>query len=358
MSAVSSSLPAPDPFIAELEQAMSSMPLQNDLYRPSSFWAQAAEDIAEQVRRHGVENFRRLPLPLGYFVPTYGMPGNGFDDRTGEALEAAVAGEAKPMLTVEQLLSGHSSALADFRVLQAADGISSAKPCLQSFSESAVGNPVEQFTFEGRRFSRSSLNYLLGLCLLKRRLGTDEIGTVVEIGGGFGSLGEILLSGGDPRMKYVDLDIPPNSTIARHYLSAVLGPERVAGFAQTADRGRIDIAELPAASALCNWQIEHLHGEVDLFVNFISFQEMEPPIVRNYLTHVERLGARWVLLRNMREGKQRRTTHSVGVIEPIVSEDYLHMLPGYELIERNVSPFGYRTVDGYHSELLLLRRHR
>ena len=41
---------------------------------------------------------------------------------------------------------------------------------------------------------------------------------------------------------------------------------------------------------------------------------------------------------------------------PILGDDYLAMLPGYELVERNVLPFGYRTVDGYHSELLLLRR--
>jgi hypothetical protein len=95
---------------------------------------------------------------------------------------------------------------------------------------------------------------------------------------------------------------------------------------------------------------------VDLFVNFISFQEMEPHIVKNYLGHVARLGTRWVLLRNIREGQVRwNDSSSFGVDTPILSDDYLAMLPGYELVERNVLPFGYRTVDGYHSELLLLR---
>jgi len=93
---------------------------------------------------------------------------------------------------------------------------------------------------------------------------------------------------------------------------------------------------------------------VDLFVNFISFQEMEPQIVKNYLGHVSRLGTRWVLLRNIREGQVVwKDGSSFGV--DIQSDDYLAMLPGYELVERNVLPFGYRTVDGYHSELLLLR---
>lgn len=114
---------------------------------------------------------------------------------------------------------------------------------------------------------------------------------------------------------------------------------------------------MPQASVLCSWQIEHLVGNVDLFVNFISFQEMEPPVVENYMAHVRRLGARYVLLRNLKEGKQRRREGcSVGVDNPVMGDDYAAMLPGYEVVARNTLPFGYQTVDGYHSELQLLKR--
>jgi hypothetical protein len=58
----------------------------------------------------------------------------------------------------------------------------------------------------------------------------------------------------------------------------------------------------------------------------------------------------------MREGKQLRKNDWVGVDTPILADDYIAMLPGYELVERNVFPFGYKTVDGYHSELFLLKR--
>jgi len=59
----------------------------------------------------------------------------------------------------------------------------------------------------------------------------------------------------------------------------------------------------------------------------------------------------------MREGKQiRKPGEWAGVDKPIRSEDYLGMMKNYELVERSVHPFGYRTVDGYHSELMLLRR--
>jgi putative sugar O-methyltransferase len=347
------------PDYPDLNLAREEMKRQNDLYRPSSFWDAASDRIVSELSARGVEDFRTLPTALSFFVPTYGTPGNGFSDEQAttmlEYFRSGLGGGSKPMLSLNQFFSGHSWALSDYRVLQAADDPRKL-PHLHTFSESSVGSPVEHFEFDGRQFSRSSLNYLLGLALLKKHLNGDVPLTVLEIGGGFGTLGEVLSSAGIDGLKYIDIDIPPTSFVAQHYLGEVLGKGNVATHAQTAAMARIDIDTLPQAAVLCSWQIEKLQGKVDLFVNFISFQEMEPHIVRNYLGHVSRLGARWILLRNMREGKQKRKGNSVGVETPLLGDDYLAMLDGYELVERNVHPFGYQTVDGFNSELLLLRR--
>jgi putative sugar O-methyltransferase len=343
----------------ELDLAREAMRKQSELYRPSVFWDEASSRLVEELRAVGVARFRSMQTALGFFVPTYGVPGNGFSqEQSGAVLESfhdRFADAKKPQLALSQFLSGQLSALSDYRVLLAADD-PQALPHLHRFSESQFGDPPEHFEFDGRRFSRSSLNYLLGLALLKRHLKGDVIRTVLEIGGGFGTLGEILCAAGIEGMRYVDIDIPPTSFVAQHYLGKVLGHSNVGTYAQTAGSTSIDIASLPAASVLCSWQIEKLKGQVDLFVNFISFQEMEPHIVENYLGHVNRLETRWILLRNLREGKQLRKQGSVGVERAILGDDYLAMLPEYRLVERNVFPFGYRTVDGFHSELLLLRR--
>lgn len=72
---------------------------------------------------------------------------------------------------------------------------------------------------------------------------------------------------------------------------------------------------------------------------------------------MDRLDTRYVLLRNLREGKQLRTSDApVGVNTPIVGEDYDTFLPNYRLLDVNVLPFGCRTVDGFHSELRLCQR--
>lgn len=343
----------------ELARAHEDMLAQIELYRPTAFWRDASSHIITEICSQGIDHFRSLPNTLGYFVPTYGTPGNSFTDEQSHGLldwlRRNYANAIKPQLALDQFLKGEMSALADYRVLQAADNPSNL-PYLHNFSESSIGKPIEHFEFDKHYFSRSSLNYLLGLVLLKKHLNGDVPRTVLEIGGGFGSLGEVLAQSGIDDLRYIDIDIPPTSFVAQHYLSEVLGANNVATYAKTCGHLSININLLPQASVLCSWQIERLQGKVDLFVNFISFQEMEPHIVKNYLSHVTRLKTKWILLRNMREGKQLRKAGHVGVDTPILGDDYLAMLPEYELVERNVLPFGYRTVDGFHSELLLLKR--
>jgi putative sugar O-methyltransferase len=345
----------------ELEVAREDMKTQSSLYQPSLFWSDASAVIVEELCQHGVENFRRLRKPMGFFAPTYGVPGNSLTAEQVGQIESEFQGRypaaKKQSLTLRHHLSGEAQALADYRVLLAADEVNQL-PHLDTFSESNYGDPVEHFEFGGRRFSRSALNYLLGLAFLKKHLkGQDVPRVVMEIGGGFGTLGEVMAASGIENFRYVDLDIPPTSFVAQSYLCGVFGSDQVSTYADTRDLEVIEIEALRPLSTLCAWQIEKLRGKVDLFVNSISFQEMEPLIVRNYLHHDDRLGAKYVLLRNLREGKPIKTDQIAhGVEIPILGGDYDVFLKRYDLMATNVHPFGYRTVDGFHSELRLYKR--
>jgi len=259
------------------------------------------------------------------------------------------------LLGLKNFLSGEAAALADYRVLLAADS-PAIPPFLHSFSESSWGAPVEQFVFDGRRFSRSALNYLLGLALYKKHVSSPPR-TVLEIGGGFGSLGEILAASGVENSRYIDIDIAPTAYVAHSYLSHIYCEDEIVGYSETAHESRIQIEKLPRCSVLCSWQIERLVGSIDLFVNYISFQEMEPEIVKNYLSHVLRLNARHILLRNLKEGHRIVSdSGKAGVSVPTKGDDYLCWLPGYEVLERQTHPFGFQTVDGFNSECILLGR--
>jgi len=347
------------PHLKLLDMAMAELKQQKTIYQPTAFWAAASEAIAQDLVREGMEDFRRLPKAMSYFVPLYSGAASGINLNQAKSIKEHLKNEypdaAKSHQALEYFLSGKQAALADYRVLLASEN-SKTLPRLNTFKESHEGNPVEQFEWNGQFFSRSSLNYLLGLSFLKQHLGNEVPRTVLEIGGGFGTLGEIWSQAGVENWRYIDIDIPPTQSVADYYLKSVLGKDQVTSFNECESNQSIYVDKLKPASVLCSWQIEQLEGEIDLFVNFISFQEMEPDVVQNYLHHVDRLKSRWILMRNMREGKQIHKQGHVGVKTPIQTKDYIEMLPNYRLVASNLHPFGFETVDGFHSELLLLKR--
>jgi len=341
-----------------LEQMQADMAGQPALYRPTEFWRGASARIAAELRSTGFNEFRRLETARNFFVPSYGPPGNMLTEAEVAQIEAMVLQAAprgsKKHSTLIEMLSGRAWALADYRVFLAGDRPEIA-PDLSGVSESAGGNPPDTFEVDGRRFSRSMLNYLHGLVFIKQVLGATDIRTVLEIGGGFGTLGEILHKTGG-NYAYIDVDIPPTSAVASHYLGQIPGLDLV-NYEETRGAAPIPVPAPGRQMVICPWQLPRLTGAVDLVWNYISFQEMEPEVVRFYLDQGRRLGARYVLLRNLREGKQRRSAASpLGVEQPILGDDYDAFLPGYRLAATNVFPFGYRTIDGFHSELRLYVR--
>lgn len=340
-----------------LDLMLSDMESAPALYRPTHFWECGVSAILKDLLEYGVEQFRSFPSALSFFVPTYGYPGYVQNPEAYSGLRRALAemNLKNPRLNMllRRFLSGKLQALNDYRVCLAS--MIECCPYIDNASESGVGKPVEQFTFDGRRFSRSFLNYLLGLSFLRKYCDTSAIHTVLEIGGGYGTLGEILL--GDPRNDclYINVDIPPTSFISTYYLKQVFGETAVGDYGSLRGKDRLNIDDLRKkhrAVVLCPWQLPQLEGSVDLFVNFISFQEMEPEVVKNYTQHVSRLSSRLVLLRNLREGKKKAASRdSLGVLIPIKGKHYDELLSNYELIRVNTLPFGHKTVDGFHSEL-------
>jgi putative sugar O-methyltransferase len=336
---------------------------QDPIFLPSEFWRQALNKIGNQLRNGGVKSFKNLAGPGTFFVPSYELeslrafPAQLLDSFV-EELHGTEALTPKQRALLDQLLQGYHLALADYRAFKAGDQ-PELPPCLEECSESPIGEPSSQVSFEGRSYSRSMLNYLNGIVFLKQHIETHHLHRVLELGGGYGTLGEILRL--DPRRDYlyVDVDIPPTSYAASYYLNELYGKDFISAL-DVGDDGIIETTHLEAkAMVLSTWQLPRLQGTFDLFVNFISFQEMEPDIVDNYLSHVARLKCRYGLCRNLREGKNVRSTHNpVGVETPITGDTYDQLFGkhGYALVATNVFPFGFKTADGFHSELRLYER--
>lgn len=345
----------------QLNTMIKDMQKEDSLYKPTTFWIEASKIIVDDINNLGIESFRSHPAATGMFVPLYSFPqyiyNKALFTKTSTALQEATV-DIKSNLKLEMLIRGETQALCDYRVLLATN--EDHAPFTDKVSESNIGEPKEQFTFDERNFSRSFLNYLLGLNFIKKTVDTSSIKTVMEIGGGFGTLGEILLTDSRNDYFYINVDIPPVSFVSSFYLKKLLGEENVADYFDLKEEKELKIDELSKqykSLNLASWQLPKLKGKIDLFVNFISFQEMEAEVVQNYCTYISALSPQYILLRNIVEGKKKQDKENpYGVKEPVVGTDYDDYLPQYELINTDTSIFGFKTEDNFHSQLRLYKR--
>ncbi len=204
------------------------------------------------------------------------------------------------------------------------------------------------------------LRYLKCLVFLKKKVDSRCIENVLEIGGGFGTLGEIFLKSPNRDYFYLNVDIPPLAAVATHYLQQVFGPDRVADYLQTRDMAVIDIEELQAkniqAAVICPWQLPRVQGRFQLFVNTSSFQEMEPEVVGNYVAHLDRLVTHYFLLRNSRYGKKVAVNETdIGVKEQVKQEHYKELFAPYTFVALDARVFGQTTTGGFASEVMIFR---
>ena len=128
--------------------------------------------------------------------------------------------------------------------------------------EASIGEPLQHLHLRGDRrgWTKPYLNYLLCLAALSRHIDRPPR-SVPEIGGGYGVLGEIMMSR-SPKVRYVDLDIPPLMTVASYYLRALFG-ERVDVYDE-AWSGRVG---LDRSAVLLSWRIDDVDGPFDVFVS-------------------------------------------------------------------------------------------
>lgn len=344
-----------------LNLMIEDMKKQDKLYNPTTFWEYGSSLIIDELENNDIKDFRKLVKTRNFFVPGYSTPEYYSNQEKYEYLLDEfdkIVIDKRFIINLKKTFTGNTSAYNDYRVLKSSNRNN--KPFTDLVSESDVGNPIEQHEFENRRFSRSFLNYLLGLNFLKQIVDTNDIKTVMEIGGGFGTLGEILLKEERNEAFYINADIPPVGFVSSYYLQEVFGKENIANYEDTKDLEILDINTLKTkynAINICSWQVPKLKGKIDLFVNFISFQEMESDVVQNYCHYIDKLEPKYILLRNMLEGKRVKSEDfKFGVEEPILGDDYNAFLPNYELVASDSEIYGFITEDGFHSQLRIYQR--
>jgi putative sugar O-methyltransferase len=350
--------PLSNTVLAELDVLLNDMTSAPELYRPTQFWENSSKSIVEEFKQHGLEHFKGLHSSRMWFVPNYGK----YRETPARLLRKWQASGRLPkhklVRRLEDYLSGRLQAVADYRVAKAA--FTTPHPFLRK-GESVIGDGLLH-SIDGAAHSKASLNYLRGLAFLQRVPGyaKNPATSFLEIGGGFGSLGEILLQSGTEN-RYVDIDIPPVLSSATYYLKTLFGADNIASYGDTKGQQRINLDTLlktKRAATLPTWQLESLQGGVDCFVNFVSFQEMEPHVVQNYISKVQPLTRKYVVLRNSTYGKRLATSaDGIGVQQATTLDMMINWFSEFELVARDSLVFGDESRFGkFRSEVAVLRR--
>lgn len=311
----------------------------DETYRPTNFWGPGVDKLLDDMRTLGLDRFKSWPAASIWFYPLYG---NGWTNATlGELLPRAreIKGTADESF-LRSALTGWHEARRDYDV--AAVGWDQDRWAfdLRTHGESRVGSPWQAFGLDvgtHATFGRAYANYLLCLSALSHHVDAPPR-SFLEIGGGFGVLGEIVMQR-DPNARYVDLDIPPLLTVASYYLTELFGSRVTLYEGETAAPGPITV---PASGVLPNYRIQDLESEFEVFVNSFSFQEMEPPVVDHYIDQVCSKGIRYAVSLNSRNGKPKAAkAGDWGALDPVTSSQIIEMFDrrGLELVGQYDAPY-------------------
>jgi putative sugar O-methyltransferase len=277
------------------------------IFSPGPYWKPHAGRMIGLVERHGIEQFRGLSDKALMAFAT----GNQFRPPASRALGINDALRQLPLIgrfseaIARDVEIGHGRARseANYKLHVVHALLQEIAPDLAELSESSVGNPP-MFKIYGRSFSEMFLLKLLEIALVRKHLDFDKIRSVIEVGGSYGLVGEILRKR-YPAIRYTLIDLAPVAGFAQFYLSQVF-PGDVAGYREQADR---------PIHIHCAHQLPEISGHFDLFINVASFQEMSAEQAAMY-AEFARTHANAVYLNNNRKSGNNGLT----------TDDYARML--------------------------------
>jgi len=208
---------------------------------------------------------------------------------------------------------------------------------ISELEASTVGNPEDVFSIDGKLYTTSILNYYIQYAYCNQFMDSNKISTIMEIGSGSGKQIEVIKKL-HPEICFYIFDIPPQLYVCEQYLSAIF-PESVVSYTETRKMQSIPENSRGKIFIFGNWKLPEIKGlNYDLFINSASFQEMEPEVVLNYLTYVNRQTNKYIFLHELMEGKnQVYSKGSLGVFNPTTIDHYKQGLKRFYLVDLSKS---------------------
>ena len=344
-----------------------------DLYKPTNNWSFFVDDSISELREKGLKDFRRSgSTAFGRFMALDNIPREATivlsqNRWLYNRLSIKVPGWTRLLEAASRFLTdglhihqAYSFPPEGLWRLSFAYSLSAASKTnarsLLDIQPSLYGNPAAVFEHEGKTYPFSFLTYYMRYVYCSRWLDFGKLKRVVELGSGAGQKAE-LLKKCHPHLTMLLFDIPPGSYVCEQYLKKVF-PGQVHSYRSTRQISSLEGLEEGKIHIFGAWQMPLLADyQHDLFISCKSLAEMEPHVVRNYLSFVNQSAAN-VYLAQVFSGKaEARRKGLPGVIKSTTYSDYDQALNQFTMIDRSPlnSRLGQASGEGIAEEAFWIR---
>jgi len=321
-----------------------------EIYRPTNYWNKYIDEIISVIKEDDLENIRSKNSIFNAF---------GGSDIQGDYFSLQKDKKIIPLSILRHFSKVTSSItkknfqeLAYYQAFyyDKLYGINK----LNEVSISNVWNPKDVFEMDGKHYSIAFLKYYLQYVYMSRFIDFDNVSIYIDLGTGMSKVTEIIHKL-YPNVTILLFDMFPVLYVVDRYMKSVF-PKETIGYESTRDFSTLSNIKKGLIYVLPNWKFPLIDtlSRIDVFINSASFQEMELPVVNNYLSFVNQK-ASYIYLREDMNGKEKaRYPGDIGNIEPVTFKDYYNCLKEYKIIDRSRSVFPLITKP--YEDILFKRR--
>lgn len=317
-----------------------------DEFQATSYWAAYEGRLLEEVSQL---DFSRLRSGKARILETF-----GFNDITYKYQSKKFPPERWLLRALTRTFGNlreilpYGIRLKDIREMavrhcQVVGELALARP-IGELSVSEFGHPADLFEYGGRKYTMPFLNNYVRYSFAKRYIPLRGREVYVELGSGSGYQVEVLKKS-HPEMTILCFDLPAQVFLCEEYLRNVFGDDAVVSTDETSGWSSLAGVQPGKIHFFGNWKWPLLRGyKFDLFWNAASFGEMEPEVVRNYLSYITD-SVDYVYLLQARHGKKTSGKGSV-VQKATTFSDYQDMLDGFQLLAEQDAWHAHKRMSG------------
>lgn len=326
--------------IDRLEKLIEAYGKAPEIFHATRYWKSAVDETIKEIQNADLTKMRSGQYPIfakfGFYEYVYKNPyTNSFKKKLFNSVYPYI----------EKFQLPYFLQLSDIREMAFKHCIDAAKLTnalpVTNIETSTYGAPGDLFKINGKNYTMMFLSYYLRYAFAYKHIRFKGNEIIVELGSGSGLQVEVLKKL-YPDITILCFDLPGQLFLCEEYLKNALRENSVVSADITLQFTDLSSIQKGNVYMFGNWQFPLLKDfQFDVFWNAASFGEMEPHVVKNYLSCILDK-PEWIFLLQARKGKE--SAANSGVEKPIKFEDYNEMLKGYQLIEEEDAYFSHMKM--------------